>query len=187
MEGEEPLPSALRKGRVRMGAVRDVRNAHTHRQGSAAWNAFHSPSVPPKFPAAPQPEIRCGGCASPSSTQQREAPALPEPARSHRGCLSSATSISGTSGFLVFLRELGRARGTEPAGRDAPRLRVLWPGWKSHELPWSEGKNGLAPAWLQERTWVHLFSPPMHCVNADLSYLASFISFLLSCSQKIKF
>lgn len=68
--------------------------------------------------------------------------ALPEPARSRRGCLSSATSIPGTR-FPVFLRELGGARGAEPAGRDAPGLRVLWPGWKSHELPWSEGKNGL--------------------------------------------
>lgn len=157
-------------------------------QGSAAWNAFHSPAVPPKVPADPQLEIRCGGCPSPSFTRQREAPALPEPARSHRVRLSSATSIAGTSGFLLFLRELGGARGAEPARQDAPRLRVLWPGWKSHELPRSEGKNGLAPGWLQERTRVHLFSLPTHCVNADFSYLASFISFLfIVFAKKIKF
>ncbi|OWK62127.1 hypothetical protein RLOC_00012538 [Lonchura striata] len=53
-------------------------------QGSAARNAFRSPAGPLKVPAAPQLEIRCAGCASPSFTQQREAPALQEPARSRR-------------------------------------------------------------------------------------------------------
>lgn len=68
---------------------------------------------------------------------------MPEPAGSRRGCLSSATSTPAALGSRLFLRELGGARGAEPAGRDAPSLRVLWPGWRSHELSWSEGKNGL--------------------------------------------